>query len=473
MLWAYGSYVGGRLLVLGSVAILARLLSPEDFGVVSLALIFTGLMQTVKDLGVSQALIVASDEEVRDRADTAFGFSVAMGLLLTGVCAALGPAAASFFDEPELIAVLPVLGATFFVRALGSTHYALAQRAIDFRARTVAEMADVLVRGASGIALALAGAGAWSIVLGYVAGSAAMSAALWVMVDFRPRLRRYTHLRDLLRFGGALTGIDAVSAMLSLIDSIFVGRVLGAAALGLYTLGFRLPELLILNLSIVAGQVLYPAFASIGRERLGDAFLMSLRYTLLIALPMTVILATLAEPLTLLFFGDQWTGSIDVMRVLAIYAMAATIGIPAGTAYKATGRAGVLLALAIPRAVLVVASIAIFIDDGIVAVAACQASVALLFDLFGMVIACRLLDVAPRAVLRAAWPPLAAAAGMLAVCAGLTLALDAEWYAILVAGGAAALTYLALLWFLARDSVEHLRDLAFSRRRALARAPDA
>ena len=463
VMWAYGSYVGGRLLVLASVAILARLLAPSDFGLVSLALVFIGLMQTIKDLGVSQALIISSDEELYDRANTAFGFSVLMGAGLTGICALLGPVAADFFHEPRLTAFLPVLGATFLIRALGSTHYAIAQRAIEFKVRTIAEFSDVLVRGAAGIGLALAGAGAWSIALGYVAGSTAMTIALWILVPFRPRFRNYTHLRSLLRFGGMLTGVDIASAMISGLDSVFVGRVLGTSALGLYGLGFRLPELLILNLSLVAGQVLYPAFATISRVNLGDAFLKAMRYTLVIALPMAVMLAVLAEPLTLLLFGHQWEGSIDVMRVLAIYAAASTIGIPSGTAYKATGKAGVLLALAIPRAALVIGSIAIFVDDGIVAVAACQASVAVLFDLFGAALACRLLHVRARDLLSSAWPPIAAAAGMLAVSAGITVALDAAWPSILIAGAAGSAVYLGLLWLLARDSLDHLRSLAFTR----------
>lgn len=467
MLWAYGSYVGGRLLVLASIAILAHLLNPSDFGVVAVAVIFIGLMTQIKDLGVSQALVVSPEEELEERADTAFAFTVAMGIGLTGLSAALGPVAASFFHEHELVAIMPVLGSTFFIRALGVTHYALAQRAIDFRSRTAGEMADVLVRGATGITLALAGAGAWSLVLGYVAGSTAMTLTLWRLVPFRPRLRRLSHLRDLLRFGGTLTGVDILSAVISVTDSLFVGRVLGAASLGLYALGFRLPELLIINLSLVAGQVLYPAFASVGRERLSEAFLMALRYTLVVSLPMTVLLAVLAEPLVMLLFGHKWEGAVDAMRVLALFAAAVTIGIPAGTAYKATGRAGVLLALAVPRCALAIASIAIFVHQGIVAVAACQAAVALIFDLFGAALACRLLNVSPGEFGRAAWPPIAAALGMLGVTGAITLALDADWPSIFLGGGAGAVVYLALLWLFARDSIEHLRRLALGRRRTL------
>ena len=116
----------------------------------------------------------------------------------------------------------------------------------------------------------------------------------------------------MLRFGGTLTGLNLLTAMETNLDFIFIGRFLTASDLGLYSLGFRLPELLILNLSVVAGQVLFPAFASIEREDLNRAFRVSLRYTLMIALPMAAGLAVLAEPFILALFGDQWEGSVPV-----------------------------------------------------------------------------------------------------------------------------------------------------------------
>lgn len=165
LLWAYGSYVGGRLLVLVSTAILARLLAPREFGLVATALIAITLLQTASDLGVTQALILGDEEQALARADTAFGFSVLLGIGLTGATAAISPLVAAFFHEPAVGVLLPVLGLNFLISSLGATHYALAQKRIEFRSRTFAEFAEVIVRGITGIALAVAGFGAWSLVL--------------------------------------------------------------------------------------------------------------------------------------------------------------------------------------------------------------------------------------------------------------------------------------------------------------------
>jgi O-antigen/teichoic acid export membrane protein len=456
MFWAYGSFVAGRSLTLVSTAILARLLDPRDFGLVALALIFTALLETVADLGLSQALVVTREEEVRDRADTVFLASIGLGAVLTAVVAALGPVMARFFHEPELSWLMALLGVNFLLRALGSTHYALAEKRIDFRARTQAEVADVLVRGVASIALAAAGLGAASIVLGYLAGTAALSATLWVVVPWRPRLRaRRDGLRGLVRFGAAYSGVDAIAAVSNNVDYVFVGRVLGPAALGLYSLGFRLPELLIINLSLVAGRVLFPAFAAVGRESLADAFLMAFRYTMMVALPLAVGLAALSDPVILALFGDKWEGSVDAMRVLTLYALFLTVNIPAGTAYKASGRPHVLLALAIPRFIVLVASIALLVDHGIVAVAACQAGAAGLVALLSAVLAARLLGVRAGALLGELWAPVLAAALTGAALLVVQHALP-TWPALLVGVVVGAAVYVGVLRVVKPEALEHL-----------------
>ena len=457
VVWAYGSYVGGRALVLLATAVLARLLTPADFGLVALALIFIGLLETVKDLGLAQSLMVAPEAELEERAQTAFVFSVAVGALLAGVVAALSPVAAAFFDEPELVGILSALGANFLLRALGSTHYALAQKRIDFRRRSAAEFADVLVRGSTGIGLALSGAGAWSLVAGYLAGTVALTTVLWILVPWRPSLRpRLAHLRQMLGFGGTLTAIDVASAAVANVDYLFVGRVLGTSALGLYALGYRLPELLVYNLSVVAGMVLFPAFAALDRSALKRAFLVSLRYTLMLALPIATALAILAEPFIFAAFGDQWSGSVPAMQVLSLFALAVTVAVPAGTVFKAIGRPGIILWLALPRAVVLVIAIALFVDEGIVAVAACQAAAALLFDAVELALASRLLEVTGRAIMAELWPLALGTAVMGAALIPIDLAIASPWLSLAAAVPAGVALYGAVLWLFARDAVRGL-----------------
>src|SRR3954451_15569567 len=132
----------------------------RDFGVVALELVFTVFFEAIKDLGLSQALIVASPEEKADRAQTVFSWSIVIGIGLTLLTAALSPLIAGFFHQSQLKSLLPVLGLNFILRALGTTHYSLARKHLNYRVRTVSEVCEVTVRGIVGIVLALTGAGA-------------------------------------------------------------------------------------------------------------------------------------------------------------------------------------------------------------------------------------------------------------------------------------------------------------------------
>ena len=457
MAWAYGSYVGGRVLVLLATAILARLLTPEEFGLVALALTFTAFLDMLKDFGVAEALIIVKEDEVAEKAETAWVVMQAGGLLLLVLTSALGPLAAEFYDEPALVAIMPVLGFTFVLRSFGAAHYAIAQKTLDFRTRTAAEFADVTVRGVAGVALALSGAGAWSLVLGYVAGTAAMTATLWLLVDWRPKLQpRRDHLRELLGFGGALTGVSLAGAILGNADRLLIGRVLGAAPLGLYSLASRLPELLIVNLSVVAGQVLFPAFAAVDRDALHQAFLASLRYAAMVALPLAAFMFVLAEPLILAAFGDQWLDAVGVMQLFVLYALASPITLVCGTVFKARGKGGLLLRIAIFQVLLIVPAVALVVDEGIEAVAICQAALAGVVLVVQLVLAMRMLGVRLPAVLRSLWPPVVAAAALGAAVWGVDLVVGGTWAVLLAAAPVGAVVYGALLWLLARESLRRL-----------------
>jgi O-antigen/teichoic acid export membrane protein len=462
MAWAYSSYVGGRILILGSTAVLARLLTPADFGVVALAITFMALLDGLTDLGLGPALVIQRAEDLYERAETAFVGSVAIGFTLSLIVLALSPLVASFFHSPQLQPIVAALGANFFLRSLSTAPYAIAQKTLNFRARTIAEFVDVMVRGTVGIVLALAGFGAWSLVIGYLVGTITLDVTIWYLIDWRPRFQpKLAHLREMLGFGGKISAVSVLATLIANIDYVFIGRVLGTASLGLYTLGFRLPELIVLNLSVVAGQVLFPAYSVVDRESLNDALLVAQRYTVMLALPLTVILVTLARPIVLGLFGDQWEGSIEAMQILAIYAFMVTVGIPAGTVFKATGRAGVLLGLALVRLALAVWLISTFVSHGIDAVALVQAGIAFLAEIASLVLASRLLKVSAGSLWRSMWPSLAAAALMVAPLFAVERFIASYWPAMIVGGAVGAAIYLGALALIAPESLRYLRTKMF------------
>lgn len=457
MLWAYGAYVGGRAVVLVSTAILAHLLTPADFGVVALALVFMTFMETVQDFGLTQALVLASPEEEPARAQTTFGWTVAIGAVLAIVLSGLGPLVAQFFGQSSLRAIIPVLGLSFFVESLGSTHDALARKRLDYRTRAIAQGADVLIRGAAGVALALAGFGVWSLVLGYLLGTIARTTALWLRISFRPRWRlAREHLRSLAGFGGVLTAVDIESALAHNMDYLFVGRVLGATSLGLYTMGFRLPELLIMNLAVVAADVLFPAYSALDKERMERGFLLSLRYLAAIVFPVGIGLVLLAHPFVLALFGTQWVRSIAVMQMLVAYAVFSTLNIPSGAIYKTTGRAWIILAANLPYLLVLFVVLLAFVERGILVVAVCMTACQGTAALIGIAIAGRILAVQYRRIGGAMVGPLAAALGMGTVVFPIEYLIKAPWPALIAGVLAGAIVYTGLLWRFIPDIPQRL-----------------
>ncbi len=464
MAWAYGAFGGGRAVVLVSTAILARLLTPREFGVVALALVFMTFLESLNELGLGQALIVAAVDEEAERAQTVFSWSVVLGLALTIAMAACSSPIAGFFHQPQLADLLPVLGFNFFLRALGATHYALARKQLNYRVRTVSEISEVVVRGGVSIGLALAGAGVWSLVIGFVAGVLASTTALWLQVDFRPRLAlTRTHLRDMVQFGGALTLVDVGSVIIANTDYLFIGRILGASSLGLYSIGFRIPELAILNVAHVAADVLFPAYSALDPQRLRDGYLKSLRYLTMLTMPLAAGVVALARPMILVVFGHQWTGSIPVARAIAGYTLFATLSIPPGTVLKVTRRIPLMIAFAIPLLLALIGLLVIFTNQGIVAVALATSVLQTTVAPLQIFIVSRQLKLSPLSSVRVMTPPLIAAAVMAGALIALQQVIGPPVLELIVGIPLGGAIYLAVLWSMSREELIALRTMAFPR----------
>lgn len=457
MAWMYSSYVASRAMVLLITAILARLLTPEDFGLVAIALSFMVFLDVARYLGPTEWLVIVDEDKVHEWAETVWAVNVAVGLTLSAITAALGPLAASFFDEPELVTIMPVLGLNFLLGSLAYTHDGLAQRQMNFRPRTQAELTQIAARGIVGISLALAGAGAWSLVLGYLVGTSAKTITLWAVVPWRPHFKpRREHLPRLWKFGAALSGVSLIAASLSQVDRIVVGRVLGTAELGFYVLATRLPEVLIISLSIVAGQVLFPVFARFKEADLGRPFLTALHYSIVIALPAAAFVAVFAEPLVRIAFGPQWQPAVGAMQVLALWAMASPLAQVCGTVYKALGRADILFKLGLLQIVLWIPPVLLLAPRGIVAVAAAQAVVSGFMAILSLTIQGRRLHVTRRQVFDVVWPPVLAAAVLAFVLWCVSRAVSSGGAQIVCGAAVGAVVYTGLLWLWSRPTLTRI-----------------
>jgi PST family polysaccharide transporter len=265
-------------------------------------------MDTVGDFGVSSALIYER-KRPDEAADVSFVISIATGLLWFVTALLAAPLVAYFFNDPAVEPIMRVMGFVFVINSLGNTHDALLRRELEFKKRLVPDFAMALLKGVCSVVLALRGWGAWSLVYGQLAGTAVATLALWAVVPWRPSWRVSAGVaRGMLSYGVKIVSVNVLSAVIHHVDFLIVGRVLGSAALGFYTLAYRTPELFITMVVWAVGKVAFPVYSKLQDDTpaLRRAFLVTLRYLSLITLPAGVGLAALGAALVTFFYGETW-----------------------------------------------------------------------------------------------------------------------------------------------------------------------
>lgn len=423
VVWAYVATALSKLAWLGALAVLARLLAPEQFGLFAFGLVFLTYVETVGDLGTSMALI-HWPRRVEEAAHVTFYLNLAMGLVWFTLAQLAAPAVAAFFRNPEGEPLIRVLAFSFLIRALGNTHDALCQKELRFKARVIPETTLTLTKGLVAVALAFAGFGVWSLVWGQLAGLVLQVAALWIVVPWRPLgappSRGWGDLvRPMLAYGQGIIVVNVLAAVVHHGDLVVVGRMLGTTVLGFYQMATKVPEATVTVAVWVSSRVLFAAFSRVhasGRG-LGRAFVASLRYMSLLTVPAAAGLVMVAEPLVRTAFGEEWLPTVPILQGIAVYVGLRSLGTQAGDVLKATGRTGVLAVLAVAKAVVLVPALIQAGRHDAVAVAGTLAAVAGLFTLVNLGVISKLASVPAGRMAAAFVPAFAGGAAMVAALA--------------------------------------------------------
>ena len=378
-LWALLAAGAGRVLSVAALAVVARILAPEEYGLFAFALVYITYLNTLGDFGVGTALVYWK-ERVGDAAQITFLVNLATGITWCVLTLVLAPVVADFFGSPSGTPVLRALAAIFIIRSLGNTHDALCRKELRFRARLVPELGLAATKAGITVTLAVAGVGVWSLVWGQLAGEAVWTTALWRAVPWRPQVRWPLEIfRPMLRYSREIVAVNVVAAVVHHADLVVVGRMLGVEALGFYQLAYKIPEIAVILVLWQVNTVLFPAFSKVeDPSRLASAYVETIRYVALLALPAAAGLFMLAEPILLNVFGEQWGPSVPILRSLAVYVAFRALGSPAGDFMKAVGRPGILAALGVVRGLVLVPALVFAAGLGAAAVGATMAGVAAL-----------------------------------------------------------------------------------------------
>jgi O-antigen/teichoic acid export membrane protein len=372
--WAVLGYGGANALALLATLVLARLLVPNDFGLIALALALLAVAQIAQDSGLAAALIVHRGD-VRSAAAAVLVFSPLVGIALYLLFFAAAPLAASFFDEPRLTDVVRVMALVLVLRGLTIMPSALLERQMRFGPITIIELGAGVAQAATAIGLAYAGAGVWSLVAGQLAFGAAKVVLSWSYSPLRPSPfeARVETLRELMRYGRHVGAANLINYGNANSQGIIVGRVLGATPLGYYTIASRLAYMPVSVVGNVVGRGVFAALSRVGddRARFRQIWLENIQRLALLAIPAGIGLTLVADPLVLTLLGESWEPAIRPLQLLALSSVVASFSGTSSEVFQALHRpklrvAGetVYLALIVPALVVGTHS------DGIVGAAA-------------------------------------------------------------------------------------------------------
>jgi O-antigen/teichoic acid export membrane protein len=377
LLWQFVGRGTWQLSQIVVVVVLARLLTPHEYGIAGMVLVVISFEPLIAGVGLASALVQRPAITELDKS-TVFWTNGAIGLLACLIGIAVSPLVADFYGNAQVEPLFAAVSVVFLLSSLSSVQANLLVREMDFRAMELRSMAGTLVGAGTAIAIAAEGGGAWALVGQQLAFYAVSLTLLTGFSRWRPRLMySRSSLRELRRFGGEVSGTLLMTQLTQNTDNVLIGRFLGATALGLYSFGYSLIMLPVSRIASPIIQVLYPVFSRVqhDRQRLASLWLRSLRMMTAVTLPAMLGLIVVAPDMIDVVFGRRWQHATPVVQLLAAVGITFGIGELNGIALQALGRTKLLFRYSCGLFAAGLISFVVGLQWGIVGVAGCFAAV--------------------------------------------------------------------------------------------------
>jgi O-antigen/teichoic acid export membrane protein len=318
--WATISSYLNRITGFVATLILARLLAPEEFGLVAVAAMMIEVLKIFRDMGIAQA-IVYRQTEVREAADTAFVVVVLLNVGLVLIAVAASPLLANyFFDDPKLMPILIVMASNLIPAGIRSIPEALIRKEMRFDKLMIPDVAPAMVSAVVGVVMAYAGFGVWSLVARTVVATLLGTIMIWWFTDYRPKWRFNRRIAgELYGYGKFIVGTMLLNVALYNIDKVYIGKFGGIAELGIYTMAWVIASIPVSEFGHMLCRVAFPAFCRVNQnpEELRRVFLNTFRYNCLAVMPLGFGIIFFGKDLVQVFLGDKWSGVGVALAILA------------------------------------------------------------------------------------------------------------------------------------------------------------
>ena len=355
-----------------ATAVLARLLTPHDYGLIGMVAVFTGFVAMFKDLGLSLAT-VQRPEITDEQISTLFWVNVTISAGITALMVVLAPLIGWFYSEPRLVLITIVTATGFLFGGLAVQHEALLKRQMRFYALSVIAFASMMIGYIVGIILAWRGASYWSLVFSQLALLGSNTLGVWFTCRWRPgRPQRNSGVRSMLSFGGNIMGYSLINYVSKNCDNLVVGRAFGPELLGLYAKAVQLLTLPTDQINEPISTVTIPALSRLADspERYRQAYLRIMEKVIMVTMPAVMLMLATADWLVLIILGPQWGESARIFVYLGIAGLFQPVFATGGWLLVSQGRVRDMLRWSLINAPISVLSILAGLPWGVTGVAA-------------------------------------------------------------------------------------------------------
>ena len=349
--------------------LIARLLVPEDYGIIAMLGVFLGVSQTFIDSGFGSALIRKIDRTETDFS-TVFYFNIVVAVLFYVALYFAAPAIATFYNTPLLVPVTRIVALNFVIGSFSGIHNAKLSIAIDFKSRAKISVLSAILTGSAGLWIAFLGYGVWALVVQTVLASCIRTIMLWWIVKWRPQLIfSWKSFKELFSFGSKLLASGLLDTVYNNIYPLVIGKVFSPSSLGVYAKAKALADFPSSNITAILQNVTFPVLSTIqyDEDKLADTYKRFLRIAAFIIFPLMLGLSAVADPFIRILLTDKWESSIYLLQIICFALMWYPIHAINLNILQVKGRSDYFLKLEIVKKVQGIIILCLTVPMGIVA----------------------------------------------------------------------------------------------------------
>lgn len=371
LIWRFAERCGAQIVQFIVSIVLARILVPEDYGVVALVLVFAQILQVFVDSGLGNALVQKKDADDLDFSSV-FYFNVVWCFFLYAIIYAFAPIIANFYSNPALTSIIRVLCLTVVVSGFKNVQQAYVSKTMQFKKFFFATLIGTLISAVVGILMAKMGLGPWALVGQKLTNLAIDTVALWVFVPWRPKLIfSFERLKGLISYGWKLLVAALLDTLYNNLRSLIIGKMYSESDLAYYNQGKQFPDIIVSNINTSIDSVLLPAMSS-EQDTVSKVKQMtrrSIKTSVYIMAPLMMGLAAVAVPLVRILLTEKWMECVPFLRIFCVSFMFYPIHTANLNAIKALGRSDLFLKLEVIKKLMGVTLLIISMRFGVLAIA--------------------------------------------------------------------------------------------------------